>query len=429
MRKRLLFAFSMLLGTMLLSMGCEEKKQPSEEKADSTKVVKEKETKTVQLKPIRPTTATLFIDASASMKGYLDSGAPEFPGVISAFANYASNTDRWFWGKGKIGKTTQSKDTVPYSKTEFDDMLSNRSIPWAQESNLITVIREMQDCNKNISILVTDGILSGSNEQINKSPNRGYNIQQREAMSNELSKTLQSKEQSALIVRYMSKFTGVYSCYNNDTVKMTNQERPFFVIVIGEWKYVKYLEDELKKEKEKEKNKNISTVYENIYMIGDKDSYDTIHFYPGDEFENHEDKLRIKKEYKEIGKIVTLRADIRVLPDYMQKESWLKSHLILLVNNEPITPKAVKYDSVKTRLEISIDAGDLLCGTEDCTIDVRLKFDSPNWIDNVSDDDDLDIRNKIDERTKTFNLIYFIKGFEVLNREYVKEQSIEISKY
>lgn len=424
MRKRLLFAFSALLGTMLLSMGCEEGKQPSGEKADSTKS-EEKETKTVQLTPIRPTTATLFIDASASMRGYLDSGASEFPGVISAFENYADMTELWLYGKEKIGKTTKAKDIVSYPKNEFDEMLSKRSLPWAQESNLIAMINEMVNGKGDISILVTDGILSGSDKQIRESPNRGYNIQQRETMIHELFKILQRKNKCALIVRYMSKFTGTYSCYDNSAVELKEQGRPFFVIVLGKWESLKYLETSLK-EQQVDKS-SLATKYENIYMIGDQlDKVDRVRFDVGNE-ENSDGKRYIPYEYADSK--INFEISTNDLPDYMQTQAyWNQNFSIETTTRNQINEKAksVKVDESLKKVHLAIAADQLDGGEDDFELTFSLKFKQPDWIVNHSSDDDKNIKNE-EQITKTFNLKYLVAGMEALNnaKGYVFKKSVK----
>lgn len=368
---------------------------------------------------VKPNSATLLFDASGSMHGYLNTSDSRFVGVISSFENIPNSINIRMYG---------TSEGEPIESTEFDNMLSNRNINWSNESDLKAMVQSMINHVKtdDVCFLITDGILSGSNAQIKSSPDRSYNIRQREKMSNDLSAMMNGKagKLSALIVRYNATFNGTYSCYNNDGKKLTNKERPFYVIALGKWCYIKYLEDVLKEGKEQ---KGISTSFEDMVMIGDNLSYKQLKLSPSKGINPKDGKLVIKQ-----GKgndLITLSANISCLPSYMQTEDYFKSNLELFVQHSGQSLKDLeKYElSVisekgKPKLKIDIKSGTLV----NSKLVFRLKHSLPDWIETKSDDNDLDIATNPFKLNKTFNLKFFIAGFGTLHDgKYIKEQTME----
>lgn len=189
------------------------------------------------------------------MRGYMESSNDSrFYGAIASLVNLANVDSCCFYGE---------KEEKGIDKESFDDLLNKRDIKWSGESDIKSMIASMiEHINKkgdDICLLVTDGILSGSNEDIKNSPDRSYNITHREQLSHNIAALFEkeSVEMSALIIRYEAKFNTspkpnmkggwYYYCYNNDQKIINNQDRPFFIIAMGKLEYVKYLENALNK--------------------------------------------------------------------------------------------------------------------------------------------------------------------------------------
>lgn len=374
----------------------------------------------------KPSNSTLLFDASGSMLGYLNSsGDSRFIGVISYFENISRNTVVRLYGE---------KEGNPIENTEFDRMLNNRDIKWSNESDLRVMVQSMIDHidrGDEICILLTDGILSGSNADIKNSPERSYNIRMRQKMSEDISSILSIKEgmYCALIARYKAKFNGKYSCYNNDGKRLINEDRPFFVIILGKWGCIKYIEQKLNEAKTNNDGINITTPYEDIVMIGDTCSYQKIKLSAAEGLNPKKGMLVIKKEFR--SKSIALSADLETLPNYMQTDDYMNSNIELYVQRGQKAEKPLNKNYFKVsvnnvngggkKLHLSINSSQLI----DTNLTLRLKYALPNWIEEKSDDNDIDIATNSEKLDKTFNLKYFIAGFTALhNGKYIKEQSL-----
>lgn len=422
------FIRSMLLCTALIYViGCGERPsktnpepEPDPEPSDSIKTTKNGQRDTV---PAAPVSATLLFDASGSMRGYLNSsGDSRFIGVISYFENISSNTDIRLYGK---------KESNTIEKTEFDRMLNNGKVEWSNESDLKEMVSSMIshiERGKDVCFLLTDGILSGSDADIKNSPDRSYNIRMRQKMSEDLSAMLGKKADnfSALIVRYKAKFNGTYSSYNNDRKRLINKDRPFFVIALGRWKHIKYIEQKLSQMK---LAYGTTTPYEDIIMIGDTCSFHKIKLSAAEGLNPKEGKLVIKKEFR--NENITLSADLGALPAYMQTKDYMNTNIEMYVRHGRKAGKildkehyeiSVDHANGKKTLRLSIKSSQL----KDTKLTFKLKYALPEWIETKSDDNDSDISSNPVKQDKTFNLKYFVTGFTALhNGMYIKEQSLD----
>ena len=421
------FAITMLFCIALANMGCGGKSGKTggkSGKVDTTVVDTTIETSEAKCDTVvsKPNSATLLFDASGSMHGYLNSSDSRFIGVVSAFVNMPNQTVARLYG---------TNEGDPINKDVFDSKLNKRDIAWSNESDLMAMVGSMishVETGDDVCLLVTDGILSGSDADIKASPDRGYNIQNREKMSQDLIAKLGSKTGNlcALAVRYNAKFNGKYSCYNNSAQKLVNKERPFFVFVLGKWGRIKYIENKLNEIKT---SNGVSTPYEDIVMIGDAVSYKKMKLSAAEGLNPKDGKLIIKKEFR--SESIALSSDLGVLPAYMCTEDYFNSNIELFVQygqntQKPLDKKyyevSVDKGNTKTMLKLSVKSSQL----KDAKLTFKLKYALPEWIEQKSDDNDLDIASNPSKLGKTFNLKYFMAGFAALHEgKYIKEQNLE----
>lgn len=418
------FIVLLFLCAILANVACKKEKPPVPPVVTNNDLIDttQKTTEFVDTIVRKPSSATFLFDASASMYGYLNSsGDSRFIGVISSFENMPNQTVIRLYGK---------KEGNPIEKADFERMLNNGKMEWSNESDLKAMVRSMiehVDGGDDICFLLTDGILSGSNADINNSPDRSYNIRMRQKMSEDLSSMLSKKEGNlcALIVRYNAKFNGNYSCYNNDGKNLVNKDRPFFVVALGKWVCVKYIEQKLNEAKDANR---ITTPYEDIVMIGDSSSYQKIKLSPAEGLNPKGKSLVIKKDFRNDS--VALSADLRELPDYMQTDAYMNANIELYVQRGQKAEKMLDRDYYKILvnningkkvLRLNIKSSQL----KDTRLTFRLKYALPGWIEMKSDDNDLDIATNPAKLGKTFNLKYFVAGFTSLyNGKYIKEQNL-----
>lgn len=372
----------------------------------------------------QPSSATFLFDISVSMKGYLQSsGDSRFWGVTTFFENIPSKIVFRLYGK---------KEGDPIERANFNQMLKNRSIKWGDESDLIAMVRSMKthvDKGDHISFLLTDGILSGSDADVRNSPDRSYNKIMRQTMSENLSHLFSSPKDSlcVLIVRYKAKFRGYYSCYNNSSDSLDNKDRPFFIIALGKWKYVKYVEQKLIEVKAA--NDGIATPYEDILMLGDACSYQKVKLSAAEGLNPKNGRLVIKKGYEKES--IALSADLGQLPAYMQTLDYMKANIELYVKRASKKEKIaidkdyyeISVDDAKKQLRISIKATQV----KESELIFKLKYVQPEWVETKSDDDDSDIKSNLAKLDKTFNLKYLVAGFKNIHKgKYIREQTLEI---
>lgn len=369
--------------------------------------------------PERPESSIFLMDISKSMKGYFGSGDSRLLGVVNSYLNLAVSEPsiRWF------GKS----ETEGVRKDDFDN-ITQASIDWSDESDIKSMLQSMVVHSKeyDICFLLTDGILSGSNGQISNSPGRKYNIEKREWMAGEIGKIFEGNDSlSAILVRYTAVFNGTYSCYNNDSRRLPNKERPYYIIAVGKWKYVKYVEEQLREGKSKP--------YDFYAMYGDRQTYKGVRFSYRDGIrkKDGDGSLVIKGDVRRDGDVVFV-ADITALPDHMRTSEYWKNNLRLYVQEKAHPEKvlmsdafSVSVDTVSARkveCRLSVKASRLVGRN----LILRVGYESPSWIEECTDYDDLDILSNPRKMSLTFNLKYLAEGFKGLqNEEYVICQTIK----
>lgn len=142
----------------------------------SKEVVNENPQKKVTLPMI--ITPNVYLENSASMKGYNDKNCNGFTSVMSELVGVygRSHTKAYFYSDG-LSKA--------YDANKFADMVASKQVKYGNSSPIHIIIDSIIKKNNSISFLITDGIMSGSDEQIRNNPQ--YNINYREELQNSLS--------------------------------------------------------------------------------------------------------------------------------------------------------------------------------------------------------------------------------------------------
>lgn len=372
--------------------------------------------------PKRPESSIFIMDISVSMKGYFGSGDSRLLGVVRSYLNIATSEPVIHW----YGKS----ETEGITRKDFLNITQN-SIDWSHESDIKSMLQSMVEHSNDydICLLLTDGILSGSNEQIRKSYRGKYNIEKKEWMSEEI-KTIFDRNDSlsAIVIRYIAGFNGTYSCYNNESKFLTNKERPYYIIAVGKWKYVKYIEEQLKSEG----GDVLDKPYDFYVMFGDEQTYKNAKFSYNSGIKGiHDDCMIIERNVKTEGDVV-LSANIKDLPYYMHDVEYWNKNLKLSVHQDNHSERALTHDDYDVYLD-TVSAKQIVCKLSikarnlvGRSLVLKLEYESPSWIKEYNDDDDLDILSNSKEMLRTFNLKYLIDGFKGLqNEKYVICQIIK----
>lgn len=360
------------------------------------------------LKPERPQNSLFIMDISKSMIGYFGSGDSRLLGVVNSYLNLSTSDPVIHWYGVKETSGVQKKDFVNITK---------KDIEWSDESDISAMLQSMvgQSGKYNLTFLLTDGILSGSNKQIANSKDRKYNIENREWMAGEIGKLFQGRDSlAALVVMYEATYNGKYSCYNNDSRTLKEKIRPYYMFIIGQWQYVKYVEDQLLSENSSVLNKP----YKQYAFFGDERTYEKIKFSYKSGIKGIENgKHVIKTNAKKDNGTVEFTSDVSMLPNYMKCQDYWNKNLRLFVQEERKLEKELIADAYSVSID-TISNNKIICTLSITAsklsrrnLNVRLQYSAPEWIDKYSDDDDLDILVNPSDLNKTFNLKYLMHGF------------------
>lgn len=351
-----------------------------------------------------PENAVLYLDCSHSMKGYINTATdPRFNNVISALLY-------WLPTKAHLFDT---KEQPEISRDEFINRINTRKISWSDESDLTKMIESMvkkvNDGSVGISYLITDGIMSGSNQEVRESVDRSFNIIRRGTLTERVADVVSAcnDDVAILLIKYTSSFTGKYYCYTNiDQVDLKESQRPFYVVAIGNRKLVKELVDKTQKEELLSNNQG-------LLLLGDEYPYN-IKLTTGND-------IVLKNNQRIIGTNigpndnVILYADLGDLPSYMQDTTYFKSNGEVYIQYskggdfKKLDTKQIKYEIDGAKLRLNIPAKYIRHNA----MYFKLKYELPSWIEISSSDNDKNIKQS--PIPQTFNLKYFVKGLAKIN--------------
>lgn len=377
------------------------------------------------LNRIATTKSVLYLDCSKSMAGYIESNnSSVFNNVIAGLLyRNDSSTAHLF----------DLKEQVSIPRDSFIEMVNNKKINWASESNLGKMINAMAENftsgRADISYLLTDGIMSGTDAQIRA--DREYNKTHYGYSQEEIESALRKcgNNVAVLVVQYISGFTTnsskqyYYYCYDNSHVNLKDAPRPFYIVALGTLDSIKKLESDIIN------NSRLSS-FKNILLLGDKMPY-PVDFKPA-----YNKGASYKGEENQDGKIIPVFAidkgvrstdlvflNVRLdsLRGYMIDEQYLKENGFLFSKSSK-SPNAPEYQIsqsnysqsvVNNVLSIGI-ASEKLRGT---ILSYRISYSLPLWVSISSTLDDKNVANEI--TPKTFNFKYFIDALSVVNKSHL----------
>lgn len=343
----------------------------------------------------------VYLENSASMRGYNEKDCNGFTSVLSELVGVygRNNTKTYFYSNG-LSKA--------YDANQFADMVASKRVKYGDSSPIHIIVDSIIKKNNSISFLITDGIISGSDEQIRN--NSQYNINYREELQNSLSDKIRGKGLAASMYQFESFFSGTYYCYDNSKVELS-QNRPFYVIALGTPKSIIDFKDKVDKGLSYFKPKNevhfgilnfpISIpVYAGVQ--GKIDSINNIITV---------EPSKVRKYGKEIAGRSYLDLSIPLpdkLPSYMKTKMYLDDNLSILFNDKHLNNEAQKYyNEEKQVLHVYIELHDIL---KENTLNFNIKYSLPSWCITGSTDNDKDIKSEM--FPTTFNLAYLIRGLQ-----------------
>lgn len=369
----------------------------NEQEATIVTTVRQAQPPTITDTDTKPEECVIVFDASSSMRGYVDATVNgEFPGVISALNNAGNKSRAYLF------------DTKKTPIDNFVSKIQNKKIKWANESDLFGMVSEILNSaaanTRNCYALVTDGIMSGTNAEIKADPT--YNISKPAILKGKIDSIVShmpaDKNISLLVVAFMAPFNGTYYKYNNDTVKLINAQRPFYVLVAGGLEQINHMREALGS-----LNYEEMVQYGVVYPMNIKCN---AKFAGG--------KYKFDKSVKEQGLEFELAID--KLPDFAKNIDYLNTNLEIIKvnpkgNKKTLTP-AIGDGEGDYTIEINgnkatVTLDEKIIRTIPATFKFNLKRVQPQWIENMTTFDDI----KNYRPDATLNLNYFLAPFTGMN--------------
>lgn len=345
----------------------------------------------VKAKPVK---VKVYIDNSSSMEGYFNS--PNSSPIIEVlseiqlfFVKMDNNIQGYYVDK--------QKNFANYSLDSLTADLTKKKLRNYQDSyqldqligRMVNEIKKDND-NKIISFLITDGISSGSNEEINHSINRSFNKQSASLLQSRIACKFYGTNNIAVSVyQFMSGFKGRYWYYNNDNEPMNLSQKPFYVIAIGDrdlvYEFAKKEAEGLQKFKS-----NNKVHFGGVDKTKIKFSHQDVSL---SQFDS-EDKIHIISNISLDG-----------LPYFARNDKFLEKKCTLKINGQEL-----KYGKWKVPTGRSIEIPMDVEIESTYKIYIHITNTTPSWVDTYTCLDDTE--KGIDLSKKTFNLKYLVEGLK-----------------
>ncbi len=352
--------------------------------------------------------AILYLDCSHSMKGYINTATD------AKFKNVISSLLYWKPTKAYLFDT---KEQPEISRDEFINLINTRKVSWSDESDLTkmidSMVKKVSSGSVGISYLITDGIMSGSNQEVRESVDRSFNITSRGTLTARVADAVSNCNENIaiLLIKYTSSFTGKYYCYTNDQVEFKENQRPFYVVAIGNRKLIKDLVEKTEKEELLSNNQG-------LLLLGDEYPYNlSLVTSKKEGITFSKDKQIIVGTNIRSDDYVIFNGNLSNLPSYMRSPEYFENNGEVYIQYSQ-KGEFKKLDSQYISYEI--DGATLNLGVQAKCIRrnamyFKLKYELPSWIEMSSSDNDKNIKQS--PIPKTFNLKYFVKGLAEINGE------------
>jgi hypothetical protein len=413
--------------TSLFLVCCKPDMAPNErllDKPQKNTITSEK--KEPNLKLINQDTAHIYLENSGSMFGYV-SGNGNFSSVVSTIA---ADCDLSF---SKVnynlvnGKSTNiGTNLASFLKPVADVKAMKVGDPSTSDLNLIFEKILEKAGNGNISMLISDGIYSINGAELIQ------NLRSQSTLTrNNFVKRLRKESLTTFLIKYESKFTGNYYPAAGGEIRI-NQNRPYYVWVIGE--------SELIKDKFKEGYFQNQPGFVDIVKFvklnsGDVRCQYVMHNIKGsakvgsDKLVLNDADVNSKREFAfslafNFSKVPYNDEYFRNNDVYANDKGYAVTEIISSKDLKPVAKVGLDTEKFKHVVTFS------KTGPPWGTMQVLVKNIVPNWIEDTNTDDDSII---IDNTSQTFGFKYLIDGIakgysHVNNTENIAKFQIKINK-
>lgn len=358
-------------------------------------------------KGTEPQLATIYLDNSASMQGYVK-GIQYLDALADLMSIYPNTEARLMSNSAMVIK----------KGSELISKLANNDINYVGQSllnnDLEYIVSDIEKANKmkktKIAFFVTDGIMCGPDSEIRKDSN--YNINHRQDLTNSISDVFKGKELGVSVYRLVSDFKGVYYCYDNSH-KPIDALRSFYIIAIGKPKVVADFKENLIK-RQKQSIFKLRPQNE-IHFIESKPINQYLSINAGTDGnvvlsidKNNTvvyDRSKIKSD-----KDINFQISFDAFKNYKYSGIDLAKNVQVKIDGTEYKTEAIA-DSLRNALIVKVEHNRLKGTSDGSKVHITIPYFTPAWITSsiVSNDNDLRfIQGLADKSTFFFN--YFING-------------------
>lgn len=397
----------LLIILLVLNLGCGSKNN------------RDRETEKPATQATTPTLKNLhfFLETSASMSGYLK-GATEFKDVVSDLVTKA-NTIK----PVSIYTIADKPQPVTGDVNTFVAQLATTKLATGRSSELHRIFRQIgeQAQGNDVVIFVSDCILSFPDADIRRDPEVNRNNASSTLKNNIYNQFAQFKKQGigATVLAYSSAYNGTYYTYQNKPQKLTGEQRPFYVWVMGKQELLnqvnRQLADLLSEKPQKRLDFGSETAltnYDLFFSLNKKGDW-------------RADKAGLQDLRLKRGQSAefAIGVDLSHLPDYAQTPEFLRKNLVVSAGDAQVKLTSAQRkgdvanaDRLKGREQmlfnkdthvLTFAVNNLFADAADVSVKLPVRFDDWYADGKWSTTDD---RTPAGRQGKTFALQYLMTG-------------------
>lgn len=368
------------------------------------------------------TIINLYIDNSSSMKGFFESKN------LSPLITVLSGIQQYFSGSKINGYYIEKESLKEYPFDQLTTDLSSKKLSGYSDAiqldglikNIVVRYKNESQSSNVIDFIITDGIPSGSNDEINpkkdngeviiKDPNnRTFNIDYATTLQSRIANALSGiKDIAASVYQFKSGFNGDYWFFNNTKEHKDWNLRSFYVIVIGNKDLVMRLAES--------ENKGLEFFQSN----------NKVHFGSVDK-----SKIRLNGPFKEGTKVdnevfeeaqdedgykgyVIIRPQLSLagLPYFVRNASYIQKNARITLDGRefPFIDKDAKKEGYKIEGEM-LTFQFKVEQLKKYKLTISIKNTTPSWVDESTCLNDKTISD-LELSSRTFNLKYLVEGLK-----------------
>ena len=368
-------------------------------------------------------TIKVFVENSGSMDGYVK-GATDFENAVYSYLSDLQLADLGVKKDSISSKNSMelyyiNSKVLPFAPdvkafinalepTVFRQRGGNRGT--SDMSEIIdTILAQTED--NDVSVFVSDCIFSPGNQyRVRDNADEYIVAQQIGIKSHIVEKLTENPDFSIVVMRLTSEFNGIY--YNKfDERQQINNERPFYMWLMGDRAYLKTILDEVALTQIKGKG------VQNLFMISKPVSavpYNISLPQPGNgKYEIAKSEPNAITNAKTDGKGGNSRFQVGISVDFsniLLPDEYLMNPDNYVVSNKAYGVEITKYSGPNQgRYTHTIKLNLLQPVLSKGTVKISLKNTLPQWINDYTDESGLDIHS-VGAMEKTYGLKYLLGG-------------------